>query len=106
MHRLRRICAFYNVSPHYLLGYVEGENDFVQMDKNGEPLLDQNGERKILHAPMLFAPATFVEALEAYQNLYMENTELFWMLHEIIISKKEKRARYQAVLSGLLGLNE
>lgn len=106
MHRLRRICAFYNVSPHYLLGYVEGENDYVQMDKNGEPLLDQNGEQKILHAPMLFAPATFVEALEAYQNLYMENTELFWMLHEIIISKKEKRVWYQAVLSGLLGLNE
>lgn len=106
MQRLRRICGFYNVRPHYLLGYVEGENDYLQLDKNGEPLLDQNGDRKILHVPMLFAPASFVEASEAYQNLYLEDTELFWMLHEIIVSKKGKRARYRTVLSGLLGLNE
>ncbi len=106
MHRLRRICGFYNVSPHYLLGYVEGENDYLQLDKNGEPLRDQNGDRKILHAPMLFAPASFVEASEAYQNLYLEDTELFWILYEIIVSKKEKRDRYRTVLSGLLGLNE
>ncbi len=55
---------------------------------------------------MLFAPASVVEASEAYQNLYLEDTELFWMLYEIIVSKKEKRDRYRTVLSGMLGLNE
>lgn len=105
-NHLRRICAFYGVSPHYLPGYTDGQLDYLWLEKDGTIRRDENGKPRILHSAMQFAPASYLEAADAYKNLYLEDTELFWILHEIVVSTREKRTRYRTVLSALLELNK
>lgn len=104
MDRIRRICAFYGVSPHYLLGYVDGETDYLRMDKDGNILRNEKGEARILHSGMQFSTASFVQAEEAYKNLYMESNKMFWIIYKIISSPAEKLSKYEKVLDALIGL--
>ena len=57
MHHLRRICAFYSVSPHYLLGYVEEKQEYLWLGKDGSIRKDARGAPKILVNPMRFESA-------------------------------------------------
>lgn len=104
MHHLRRICAFYGVSPHYLLGYVKKEQEYLWLEKDGTIRKDEHGDPKILVNPMRFKPASFVKATDAYKNLYHEDAELFWILYDIITSQNKRRAHYREVLSALVKL--
>ena len=104
MHHLRRICAFYTVSPHYLLGYVEEEQKYLWLEKDGTIRKDECGAPKILVNPMRFEPASFVKAVDAYKNLYQEDAELFWILYDIMVSQDKRRDQYRKVLSALIKL--
>lgn len=105
MNRLREICAYYRVTPHYLLGYVTSEKDSLRLDKDGNIVLDANGNPQIMHSAMEFTPASCVAALEIYENLYMENTDLFWIIYKIISANEEKRSKYRDLLTAILALN-
>ena len=102
MARLRRICVFYGVSPHFLLGYVEEENDYLHMDTDGNILKDANGNTRILHAPMQFSPASFMKAKEAYANLYYQDSELFWIIYRIISAPDKRKDDYARILRTLI----
>lgn len=102
MGHLRRLCATLEVTPHYLLGYVEDEGGVLSLDENGEVQYDESGKVKTRTVAMIFTPASTQAAYEAYNNLVLEDPDLFWDIYKVITAKPDKKYFYKKVLHALL----
>jgi len=102
MRHLRRICAFYSVSPHYLLGYVEEKEDYLRLDKNRNVILDNQGKAKLLHQGFIIAPESYQNAVETYKGLYEEDTEFFYLINRMLTSEWEKRYLCKRIVKEIL----
>ena len=95
MKHIRKICSFYNVTPHYILGYVDGYDDVLWLDKNGniQYIWDESNKEarvKVLQKSMTFRPAFEVECIEEYRNLAITDNELYILINKLILTKDHK----------------
>ena len=88
MDHIRKICEYLYVTPHYLLGFVSDPAETLIFDKNGHPVKqkDENGNEVdvTLVEPMLVDPPACVKANEDYANLFIEDSELYWLIRDLI----------------------
>ena len=102
MDRIRRICVHYKISPHYLLGYVNNETDYLRLDEDGNIMFDGNGNVRVLHSPMEFDSTTLAEAVDTYRDLFTVDNELFWCVFKVISSSDGKRDAYKKIMDAFL----
>ena len=96
MKHIRRICSFYDVTPHYILGYVDNYNDVLVLDEAGKIQYQKKDgsenqlEVKVLKIGMSFLPSYEVECIEEYKNLSISDYEFYMLISKLILSKDEK----------------
>lgn len=100
---LRRICAFYGVTPHYLLGLVDDEHSTLDVNSSGEVQCKEDGTPRVLTLPMDFTPASFQTAINEYSELALTDSETFWLLNKLIVARGEAKDKCIKVLRILLG---
>lgn len=100
---LRRICAFYGVTPHYLLGLVDDEHSTLDVNNSGEVQYKEDGKPRVLTLPMDFTPASFQTAINEYSELASTDSETFWLLNKLVVARGDAKDKCIKVLRILLG---
>lgn len=105
MHHLRRICTFYNVTPHYILGLVDQEDGCLDIDEEGNVTRTINEEgkevNKVLIAGVLFDKMEEIDVYEKYRNLALEHPPLYKLVNKLVCSTGKKRKLCVDVLTAI-----
>lgn len=99
---LRKICYFYDVTPHYLLGYTQKEHTVICFDEYGNLIVDESGNPKEFTEPIWFAPINVIDATKRYEKLSLDNGRLFELIDILITSSKEIQDICSLILEALL----
>lgn len=92
LKHIRKICEYLYVTPHYLLGFVSNPTETLIFDKNGHPvqktIKDKDGKITVVDTKlvegMVCISSDCVAANEAYVNLFIEDSELYWLIRDMI----------------------
>ena len=120
LKQLRKICYYYDVTPHYILGYTKDEHKCISFkerkiekqkcnnqsasEKEYDYILevDENGNPLEFDVPMWFAPLNVKAACKDYQNLSIDDMFLFELINRFIKNPKEKQELCAKILNALL----
>lgn len=91
-NKLRAICAYYYVTPHYIVGLVPQTYQVLNIDEE-ENIKYKDGAEEILEMPMLNFSPDYVEGITTYKQLYEEDTPLFFLLLDVMNSSKREQLR-------------
>lgn len=100
IQHLRNICNFYDVTPHYLVGYVDEPDDFLWIDENGNIEI-KDGKPFVGHKGMNFEPSYKINCIEEYNNLALNDFELFVLINKILLSNERKKHLCKRILSAV-----
>lgn len=102
MKHLPTLCDIFDVTPHYLLGYANGEHNVVELDENNE-IVEEDGHPKELTYAFIVPNSIQTKALDSYRNLIFENPQLFHLIRKLMYAPENKKSICITVLSALLG---
>lgn len=102
MDKIARICGFYDVTPHYILGLVDDEHGVLCIDDNGDIELDSAGKPRVLTLPMGFDPSFFQSEIESFKNLFAINTDLFFAMADLARADKRSQDIALPVIQSIL----
>lgn len=103
--KLRKICEYLDVTPHYLLGLVSRPEQCLEIDKEGN-VKTKDGKPHILERPMAFDPSLCVMDVNNYRQLFYEDSELFWLINIVICSSNSLRNYYKGILASILSYKQ
>lgn len=99
--KLRAICAYYYVTPHYIVGLVPKTYQVLSIDEEGN-IKYKDGDNGILEIPILNFSPDYVEGITTYKQLYEEDKPLFFLLLDVMNSNKREQLR--RAISAILDL--
>jgi len=102
IQHLRRLSVFYEVTPHYLLGYTEDKSALLKLNDKREIIYNQDGQPQLIHVGMFFASISYQRAIEAYRAMHDEDFELFDLISKILTSSDKEKVFLKKILKDIL----
>lgn len=101
--KLKLICDYYSVTPHYILGYVDKEDKVLYLNEDDDIVI-KDGKVCTLSYELISMPLNSEDAILRYRNLYAKDIFLFDIINRIMESPKNKRDIYAKMMHQMLKL--